>query len=160
MTSGTTHDGDAHLGDPVRTDGGPRLRASDAERAATVAVLRDAVAAGLLDHDEGGERMATAFAVRFRDELPALTADLPPAPGLPPMPALGWRAIGSTALVQLRSDVRAAVADGPRSRRFLTALLVAVLLLGLLVALGSLAVHGLFDAGPADPGPHGFRRPH
>ena len=149
MTPGTTHDGDTHTGGPVRADGGPRLRASDADRAATVAALRDAVAAGLLDHDEGGERMAAAFAARFRDELPALTADLPPsAPaGRLPVTGPGWRSLGSTAVAQLRSDVTAAVAAGPRSRRFLLTLLVAVVLVGLLVALGGLALHGLLDGG-------------
>jgi hypothetical protein len=42
--------------------------------------------------------------------------------------------------------VTAAVAAGPRSRRSLLTLLVAVVLVGLL-ALGSLALHGLLDGG-------------
>jgi hypothetical protein len=163
MTTGTTHDGDRHSGEPVRPAGAPRLRASDAERAATVEMLRDAVARGLLDHDEGGERMAAAFAVRFRDELPLLTADLPSAPAAT-APAPGWRALGSAAVTQVRADVLATVAAGPRSRRFVLTVLVALLVLGLLVALGSLAVHGLFEGGsdgPFDGGfqPRGFRRP-
>ena len=105
--------------------------------------------AGLLDQDEGGARMAAAFAARFRDELPALTADLAPsAPtGRAPATGPGWRSLGSSAVVQLRSDVTAAVAAGPRSRRSLLTLLVAVVLVGLLLALGSLALHGLLDGG-------------
>jgi hypothetical protein len=164
MTSGTTQQPDPPAGGPVRRDdGAPRLRASDDERAATVNVLRDAVARGLLDHDEGGERMAAAFAVRFRDELPRLTADLPPAPAAT-APAPGWRAVGSAAVTQLRADVLATVAAGPRSRRFVLTVLVALLLLGLLVALGSLAVHGLVEGGSDGPfdgglGPGGFHRP-
>jgi hypothetical protein len=157
MTSGTTHDDGTHTGGPLHSgDGAPRLRASDADRTATVGVLRDAVAAGLLDHDEGGERMAAAFAARFRDELPPLTADLPRSATATSAPAPGWRSLGSTAVVQLRSDVQATLAAGPRSRRFLLTLLIAVVVLGVLVALGSLALHGLLDGGHPD---HGFDRP-
>ena len=32
-----------------------------------------------LTHEEGGERMTAAWAARFREDLPVLTADLPPA---------------------------------------------------------------------------------
>src|SRR4051794_41893797 len=63
-----------------------RLRASDADRAATVQTLQEAVGHGLLTYEEGSDRMAAAFAARFRDELPRLTADLPAvaAPSQPP----------------------------------------------------------------------------
>jgi Domain of unknown function (DUF1707) len=125
---------------------GPRIRASDADRTATVDVLQDAVARGLLTHDEGGERMATALAARFRDELPPLTADLPPLPA-PAAAAAGWRQLGSTLVAQVRHDVQAAVAAGPRSRRFLLTALVAILLVGFLVTVAALALHGMFDAG-------------
>jgi Domain of unknown function (DUF1707) len=169
MTSGTQQP-DVPANGPVRRDdGAPRLRASDAERAATVEVLRDAVARGLLDHDEGGARMAAAFAVRFRDELPPLTADLPAAPADAAPPAPGWRSVGSAALAQLRADVRATVAAGPRSRRFVLTVLLVLLVLGLLLALGGLAVHGLLDGGSDGgfgdgpwqngPWPHRFRGP-
>ena len=135
--------------DGAGTQPGPRLRASDADRTATVDVLQDAVARGLLSHDEGGERMVTALAARFRDELPPLTADLPPMP--PPAPtaaaALGWRQLGSGLVAQVRSDVRAAVAAGPRSRRFLLTALVVILLVGFLVTVAALAVHGMVDGG-------------
>src|SRR5436305_1876366 len=67
------------------------MRASDADRHATVHVLQDAVARGLLTTDEGGERMAVAYAARHLDDLPALTADLPPAPEAAEAPAApGW----------------------------------------------------------------------
>ena len=65
----------------------PSMRASDADRHATVHVLQDAVARGLLTTDEGGERMAVAYAARHLDDLPPLTADLPPAPGATEAPA-------------------------------------------------------------------------
>jgi hypothetical protein len=125
---------------------GPRIRASDADRTATVEVLQDAVARGLLTHDEGGERMATALAARFRDELPPLTADLPPLPAPAPA-AAGWRQLGSTLVAQVRHDVQTAVAAGPRSRRFLLTALVAILLVGFLVTVAALALHGMFDGG-------------
>src|SRR4051812_30495191 len=62
-----------------RTDR-PPMRASDDDRAATVRMLQDAVARGLLTTDEGGERMALAFAFVRLTDLGPLTADLPPAP--------------------------------------------------------------------------------
>jgi hypothetical protein len=128
---------------------GGRLRASDTERAAAVDVLQDAVARGLLTHDEGGERMASALGAKFRDELPPLTADLPPAPPPPPTDpiAIGWRRLGSTTVAQVRSDVRAAAAAGPRSRRFLLTALVGLLVIGFLIATIGLALNGLFDGG-------------
>jgi hypothetical protein len=125
----------------------PRARASDAERAATVDALQDAVARGLLTHDEGGGRMAAAFAARFRDELPGLTADLPPA-APPPRPAPpGWPQIGAMLAAQVRHDAWAVRAGGRRSRQALVAALVAVLLtgallIGVLVTLGALAFLG------------------
>ena len=60
------------------------LRASDAEREATVAHLHQALAEGRLDLAETEERVMAAYAARHRDELPPLLADLPssaPAPG-------------------------------------------------------------------------------
>ena len=60
------------------------LRASDAEREATVAHLHQALAEGRLDLAETEERVTAAYAARHRDELPPLLADLPssvPAPG-------------------------------------------------------------------------------
>ena len=126
----------------------PRLRASDAERAAVVDVLQDAVARGLLTHDEGGERMAHALAAKFRDELPPLTADLPApppaAPAPPPVTAMGWGRLGSTFVEQVRSDVRTAMAT-PRSRRLVITALLALLAIVVLVSMVSMAMHGLYD---------------
>lgn len=68
---------------PTDAGPGPRFRASDVERMAVAQVLQDAVARGLLTPDEGSERTGAAFAAVYRDELPALTVDLPPAPGHP-----------------------------------------------------------------------------
>src|SRR3954469_20794875 len=95
MATGTTYDHDPQ----THHDDGPRLRASDAERAATVEVLKDAVTHGLLDLDEGGKPRAPPFAARYRDELPAITADLPPLPVV--TTAVGWRSIGSSVVAQL-----------------------------------------------------------
>lgn len=132
----------------------PRVRASDADRSEVVDLLQDAVARGVLSHEEGGERMATALAARFRDELPALTADLPPAP--PPAPeapsAMGWRSLGTGVVTQVRSDWRAAIAAGPRSRRFLITALATLLVIAVLISIVSLMVHGLFDGGGVDGG--------
>lgn len=56
-----------------------RIRASDAEREQVVSVLREAISEGRLTLDEGEERIAAVYAATYRDELPAFTADLPPA---------------------------------------------------------------------------------
>ena len=61
----------------------PGLRASDAERDAVAARLREAHAEGRLTLDEFAERLDAAFAARTRGDLAVLTRDLPP----PPRPA-------------------------------------------------------------------------
>ena len=136
MTTGTTQE-------PEST-ATSRMRASDAERAVTVDVLRDAVARGLLNPDEGSERMAAAFAATYRDELPALTVDLPPFVDATPArtSAPGWRLLAATLVAQLRHELIATRAAGVRSRRFLVSTLVAVVLFAVLAGL---VVHGLWD---------------
>jgi hypothetical protein len=62
------------------------VRASDAEREAVAERLRHAAAEGRLDPEELDERLGRAYAARTRDELTALTADLPAA--APPAPPL------------------------------------------------------------------------
>ena len=87
--------------------------------------------------------MAAAFAARFRDELPALTADLPAAAVPAADTGPGWGAVAAAAVARVRADLAA----GPRSRRCLVTLLVALLLLGLLVTAGLAAVHGIAGGG-------------
>ena len=160
MTTGTTQDSGAPTAEPHRSADGPRLRASDADRSATVGLLEHAIVLGLLTPDEGSDRMATTFAARFRDELPAITADLPPVASPVPVAAVGWRALGTGLVAQVRYEVGATRAAGVRSQRFLVAVLVAVLLVGVLFALFGVASHGLFDAGLFDGGPVDGRHGH
>jgi hypothetical protein len=69
-------------------DGSSRdLRASDADREAASERLRVAAIEGRLDPAELDERMAAAYAARWCSELAELTADVTPAPALPPQPA-------------------------------------------------------------------------
>ena len=58
------------------------LRASDADREATVTRLRDAGGEGRITFEEVAERVERADVARTRAELERLTADLPPA-GVP-----------------------------------------------------------------------------
>jgi Domain of unknown function (DUF1707) len=58
------------------------IRASDVDREAVVATLREAYTAGRLTLDEFDERMAAAYAGRTWGDLRALTADLPIQPVL------------------------------------------------------------------------------
>jgi hypothetical protein len=55
----------------------PRVRTSDAEREEIVTVLRAAMGEGRLTLAEGEERIASAYAAIYRDELGPLTTDLP-----------------------------------------------------------------------------------
>lgn len=59
----------------------PDLRAGDAERDATISMLREAFAEGRLDQAEFDDRLGQAHIAKTYGELSQLTADLPrPAP--------------------------------------------------------------------------------
>ena len=121
---------------PPQQEPPPRLRASDADREAVVQTLLDAIARGLLTLQEGDERVAAAYAARFLDELPGLTADLPPAPASTPA-APGWRALAVLAWLQLRTAVaglRRSTLGAVRFRPRLAIAVVALLALLSLVA--------------------------
>ena len=141
---------------PTAPPGAPPVRASDDDRAATVRVLQDAVARGLLTAEEGGERMAAAFtAVHLRD-LPPLTADLrPAATAAPARTAPGWGVLAAMLLDQLRTSLRR-----PGTTRLHPARVAVVVGFGLLVVvlLGSLAGELFFDgAGEHVPGDFHYR---
>jgi hypothetical protein len=138
---------------PPQQEPPPRLRASDAEREAVVQTLLDAIARGLLTLQEGDERVAAAYGVRFRDELRPLTADLPPAPTPAPV-APGWRALALLVWLQVRTAVaglwgrlRGAVRSRPRLALVTVALLA---LLSLVAATGG----GFDDDGYGGDGAH------
>jgi hypothetical protein len=59
--------------------GDPGIRASDADRERTVAVLQQEVGTGRLTLDEFAERSSAAYRARLLGELAALTRDLPRA---------------------------------------------------------------------------------
>ena len=125
-----------------------RLRAADADRQQTVDQLQEAAGRGLLTHDEVSERMSAAYAAQHLDELPPLTADLPPV--APPAPsAPGWQALLALLVLQVKAGVVYLTADGWRSRRALATIAVLLVFLGGLVAL---VITGLGDGG--GPGVH------
>lgn len=132
-----------------RTDR-PPMRASDDDRAATVRMLQDAVARGLLTPDEGGERMALAFAVVHLTDLGPLTADLPPAPIAVTTP--GWRVLAMMAVEQLRSTLSRPGTTRLHPVRVAVAVVIALVLVA---AVASFAGELLFDGG-GRPGPGDF----
>jgi hypothetical protein len=71
------------------------LRASDAERDAVAARLREAHAEGRLTFEELSERLDAAFAARTHGDLVPLTRDLPaPQRAVQRRAGLGGRAVG------------------------------------------------------------------
>jgi hypothetical protein len=131
----------------------PPVRASDAERQAVIAVLHDAFTRGLLAMEECDERMAAAYATRFRRDLPPLTADLPPAPVAAPA-APGWRALAVLAWLQLRAALAGfswrGSARSVRARPRIALAAVAVLALLSIAAVSTGPMFG--DDGPANDG--------
>ncbi len=136
----------------------PRMRASDAERLATVTHVQDAVARGLLTPDEGSERMADAFAAVHLTDLDPLTADLPPTP--PEHTAPGWRSLGTLAVEQLRTSLTSAATGRLRAARVAVVLLVTALFLVLVGALSGVALSDSGGGGGGDGGWHEHRHPH
>lgn len=136
---------------PTGTDDSPvaapssRLRASDADRAAIATVLQEAVARGLLSHDEGAERMTAAYSARYTDQLPPLTDDLPPAADPAAAPITGWRPLGSALLTQVRHEISLTATAGVRSRRFMVAVLSVIALLAVLLAVGEIALDDFLE---------------
>ena len=136
----------------------PRMRASDADREAVVQTLLDGIARGLLTLDEGDERVAAAYAARFLDELPRLTADLPPAPASAPV-APGWRALALLAWLQARTAVAGlwqGVRRAVRSRppRLAGIAIATVALLALLMVMAATAAGGSDHRGHGGYGHH------
>ena len=128
---------------------GAKMRASDADRHATVEVLQDAVGRGLLNPAEGSERMSAAYAAVHLQDLEPITADLPRT-GDSGKPA-GWRALLLLLLEQLRTSVPQALSGRRRKVQIGAALLVVLLLL----AFGLAAAHLVFDhGGHYGPGGH------
>jgi Domain of unknown function (DUF1707) len=86
-------------------DTATRMRASDEERQHVVDRLHRALAEGRLDLHEADERTAAAYAVRYRDEFPALLADLPAEAGEagPHDSAPTWQALAADLLWRIRT---------------------------------------------------------
>ena len=61
----------------TETNDDGRVRASDGEREEYATIIRAAMSEGRLTLEEGEQRLATAYAAKFRDELPQITRDLP-----------------------------------------------------------------------------------
>ena len=136
----------------------PRMRAADADREAVVRVLLDGITRGLLTLDEGDDRVSAAYAARFLDELPRLTADLPPAPASAPV-APGWRALALLAWLQVRTAVAGlwrGIRGAVRSRppRLATVAIAIVALLALLSLMAATAGGGPDHRGHGGYGHH------
>ena len=65
-------------------DAVPAVRASDAERERAATALRDHLVEGRLTLDELAERLDRVYAAKTREELEAVSEDLPGAAALPP----------------------------------------------------------------------------
>ena len=76
------------MSDAITPQAGEVIRASDAERDQVVALLQRDFADGRLTQAELEDRVGAALAARTRDQLHALTADLPGADVGPARPAM------------------------------------------------------------------------
>lgn len=76
------------MSDATTQRAGPAVRASDAERDQVVGLLQRHFADGRLTQAELEERAGAAYAARTRDQLRALTTDLPGAQEPPARPAM------------------------------------------------------------------------
>jgi hypothetical protein len=76
------------MNDVITQQAGQAVRASDGERDRVVALLQDHFADGRITQAELEERAGAALAARTRDQLRALTADLPDTDVRPARPAL------------------------------------------------------------------------
>jgi Domain of unknown function (DUF1707) len=76
------------MSDITTQHAGQAVRASDAEREQTVALLRQSFAVSRLTQAELEERAGAAYAARTRAQLRDLTADLPAAEEQPPRPGM------------------------------------------------------------------------
>jgi hypothetical protein len=76
------------VSDAITPQAGQAIRASDGERDQVVARLQRDFADGRLTQAELEERVGAALAARTRDQLQALTADLPGAGVQPARPAM------------------------------------------------------------------------
>lgn len=76
------------MSDAITPQAGQVIRASDGERDQVVALLQRDFADGRLSQAELEERVGAALAARTRDQLQALTADLPGADVQPARPAV------------------------------------------------------------------------
>ena len=76
------------MSDAITQQAGQAIRASDGERDQVVAQLQRHFADGRLTQAELRERVGAALAARTRDQLRALTADLPGADAGPARPAM------------------------------------------------------------------------
>jgi hypothetical protein len=85
-----------------------RVRASNDERDDTATRLHQALGEGRLDLTETEERVAAAYAMQYRDELPLLLADLPaqsPATSWNGSAIPTWHEVRSSAVWRIRATL-------------------------------------------------------
>ncbi|MEV5721709.1 DUF1707 domain-containing protein [Amycolatopsis mediterranei] len=117
------------------------VRCSDAERAETEAALHVAVGEGRLTMAEVEERIARVYAARYRHELAAITADLPPVPDA----VTGWRPVVAAARRQVLTELATLLGKGGTvsTRRRLAIALVTLAMVVFAVSVAVLALHGI-----------------
>lgn len=117
-------------------------RASDAERADTVARLHEALGAGRLDLTETDERVAAAYAARYHHELTALLADLPRADASF-TDAPSWTTLWMLAVWRAHTALAGTAGPrptGPQQRRAAVLTVLALLWTAACAAVGALVV--------------------
>ncbi len=125
------------------------IRCSDDERERTRLHLAEAAGEGRITVDEAEVRLTQVAVARFRSDLRAVTADLPPRPTRTSN-AAGWLPVFALVRRQLGADAAALAGRGekPVSRRRRLAVLIAALTMAVIfAALLVAAFHGIGEDG-------------
>jgi hypothetical protein len=131
------------------------MRASDAEREAIAAQLREHYASGRLTLEELNDRLDAAFAAKTHGGLRALMTDLPSLPATGPLGGAGSSGPGTGASGNRSSGNRSSgnrgswhARAGVGASRTLAGLLTSASVICALLALGMLGVFGIGAARP------------
>jgi hypothetical protein len=101
------------------------IRASNAEREETIALLHAAVGEGRLDLDEAEERIAAVYGFQYREELPAVLQDLPAGGDRqPPGDLPTWSSIWASVVWRVLMVLHGGAVERPTAKQSRTGVII------------------------------------